>query len=80
MSVLKVEKRIERLCSSWSSGVARIGCPWEDKTHGPYAPSHGPYAPCPKSPTGDHCWHFIGPGVRRCCHCGKISGDGRLVA
>jgi hypothetical protein len=77
MSVLKVEERIEQLCSSWSSGVARIGCLWEDKIG---MKTHGPYAPCPRSPTGDHCWHPVGPGVKRCCHCGKISGDGRWVA
>jgi hypothetical protein len=31
---------------------------------------HGPFSPCPKSPTGDHCWHNIGNGVKQCCHCG----------
>jgi hypothetical protein len=77
MSILKVEERIEQLWSRRSSGAARIGCLWEDKIG---MKTHGPYSPCPRSPTGDHCWHFIGPRVKRCCYCGQISGYGRLVA
>ncbi|MEM2370588.1 MAG: hypothetical protein QXH51_06770 [Candidatus Bathyarchaeia archaeon] len=38
----------------------------------PFREEHGPYAPCPMSPTGEHCWHSIGAGVRMCCRCGRM--------
>ena len=46
---------------------------WHNLPYYPFkTPSHGPHAPCPKSPTGEHCWHKEETGAYRCCWCGRL--------
>jgi len=45
------------------------------------AERHGSHAPCPKSPTGEHCWHSKHEYsiIKRCCWCGKTEWNARCV-